>query len=87
MCICDKIYKRDEEFHFNEEEEDDSYFIRNLYDDNRLSSFCDLCYADIEGERSILYINYCPFCGKQVSFDNSYEEGLLNKKYKIIKMG
>ena len=84
MCyICDKIYQKEEPF-FLKEYEDDAYFIRNIYDKNNLSSFCGLYHYDIEGEKNILFINYCPLCGKQVSFDNSYKEELLNKKYKII---
>jgi hypothetical protein len=88
MCyLCDKIYKKNEKFHL-EEHCEDAYFLRDILDENRLSSDCVLYYYDpYEGEKSLFFVKYCPECGKQVSFDYEYKGTLLNKKYKIIKEG
>ena len=89
MCeLCYKIYKKEEEFHLKEYEED-AYYLRNMYDDNMLSTKCILYYYNAwdKKEQQLFLVNYCPSCGAQVTFDNKYEGTLLDKKYKIIKEG
>lgn len=87
MCsLCDKIYECDEEFYTKEQ---DAFFIRNLFSKKRLSISCALYHYDMwakgeDKETELLFIKYCPECGRQVSFDRNYEGTILDKEYKII---